>query len=136
MEIQHGHVRQELPDEWWAEARMAGFLPARPAYRVNPHHALPTFDVPIDDVEPLERRLSHGVFNDSKVFGTARDRVVFILRGFRQDSAIPPIELVRAEPGNAYRYRLHDGAHRFYCSVAAGFRSVPAIDVTDELAKI
>ena len=36
MEIRHGHVRQDLPDEWWEEAGMAGFVPARATYRANP----------------------------------------------------------------------------------------------------
>lgn len=136
VKFHHGHVEGELLDEWWAEAGMCGFVATRAAFRAKPHRALPTLEVPIADVEPVERQLSHGVFNDSDEFGTARERVVFILSGFRDDVAIPPVELVRATSGGAHRYRVHDGAHRFYCSIAAGFRSVPAIDVTDELAKI
>jgi hypothetical protein len=40
---------------------------------------------------------------------------------------------VRLGPGGPYPFKLHAGAHRFYCSVAAGFLSVSAIDVTDDL---
>ena len=135
MEIRHGHVRQDLPDEWWAEAGMVGFVPARAAYRANP---APYTDervvaIPIADVEPLERNLSHGIFNDSDIFGTARERVVSILKGFREDSAIPAVHVVRVGPGGPYRFRLKVGAHRFYCAVAAGFTHVSAIDVTDDL---
>ena len=135
MEIRHGHVRQDLPNEWWEEAGMVGFVPARAAYRANPapYPSERVLEVPIDHVEPLERRLSHGIFNDSDIFGTARERVVSILKGFREDSAIPAVHVVRLGLGGPYRFRLKVGAHRFYCSVAAGFTHVAAIDVTDDL---
>ena len=135
MEIRHGHVRQELPDEWWEEAGMVGFVPARAAYRANPapYPVERVFEVPIDHVEPLERKLSHGIFNDSHLFGTARERVVSLLKGFREDSAIPAVHVVRLGPGGPYRFRLNAGAHRFYCAVAGGFTHVSAIDVTDDL---
>ncbi len=135
MEIRHGHVRQDLPDEWWEEAGMVGFVPARTAYRPNPspYPVGRVIEISIADVEPLERKLSHGIFNDSSLFGTARARVVSLLRGFREDAAVPPVHVVRLGPGGPYRFRLHAGAHRFYCAVAAGFKSVSAIDVTDDL---
>jgi hypothetical protein len=69
----------------------------------------------------------------SSLFGTARERVVSLLRGFREDAAIPPVHVVRLGPGSPYRFKLNAGAHRFYCSVAAGFKSVSAIDVTADL---
>jgi hypothetical protein len=135
MEIRHGHVRQDLPDEWWEEAGMAGFLPAREAYRANPapYPVERVVAIPIGHVEPLERKLSHGIFNDSNVFGTARERVVSIFKGFREDAAIPPVHVVRLAPGGAYRFKLRAGAHRFYCAVAAAFTHVSAVDVTDDL---
>ena len=100
MEIRHGHVRQDLPDEWWEEAGMVGFVPARAAYRPNPspYPVGRVFEIPIADVEPFERKLSHGIFNDSSLFGTARERVVSLLRGFREDAAIPPVHVVRLGP--------------------------------------
>jgi len=132
MEICHGHVHQDLPDEWWEEAGMVGFVPARAAYRPSPspYPLERVFEIPITDVEPFERKLSHGNFNDSELFGTARKRVVSILRGFREDAGIPPVHVVRIGPSGPYRFRLHAGAHRFYCSVAAGFKNVSAVDVT------
>jgi hypothetical protein len=135
MEIRHGHVRQDLPDEWWEEAGMVGFVPACAVYRANPapYPVERVVAIPIDHVEPLERKLSHGIFNDSHLFGTARERVVSLLKGFREDAAIPPVHVVRLGPGGPYRFRLNAGAHRFYCAVAAGFKNVSAIDVTDDL---
>lgn len=131
----HGPHQYELLDEWWAEARMQGFRPQRSSYRAQ-EALLPVQEVPIAEVEPLLRQLSHGVFNDNLEFGTARERVVSILAAFRDDVPLPPIDVVRSMPGSSYRFKLWHGAHRFYCAVAAGLRAVPATDVTDELAKI
>jgi hypothetical protein len=137
MRFTHGFVEYVLPDEWWVEAGMQGSRPPRRSFRVNPDAAcgLPVLEVLMEEVEPLQRQLSHGVFNDSPEFGTARERVVRILCAFRDDVPLPPIEVVRA-PAGGWRFRLSHGAHRFYCAVAAGFSAVPAIDVTDELAKL
>jgi len=135
MRITHGDVQYELDDEWWAEAGMAGFHPARRAFRADPR-AFPDYElleVSVADVEPLRRQLSHGVFNDSPSSGTARERVVRILQGFRSDSPIPPIEMLVAT-GGPYKYSLYHGAHRFYCAVAAGYPAVPAVDVTSPRA--
>lgn len=70
-----------------------------------------------------------GIFNDSEEEGTARERVLRILRGFRLDNAIPPVEIVEGQ--HPHRYKLTHGAHRFYCSLAAGFTSVPTIEGFD-----
>ena len=127
----------EFPDEWWQEAGLAGFSPPQSTY--VPDYAafrdLEVVEVPITGISPVRRRLSHGVFNDSPEHGSAHDRVLRILRGFRLGDAIPPIEVRRSVDG-AQPFELHHGAHRFCCSVIAGYSAVPAIDVTDELAKI
>jgi len=42
------------------------------------------------------------IFNDSEEGGSARERVLRILRGFRLDNAIPPVEIVAGQ--YPYRY--------------------------------
>ena len=81
-------------------------------------------------VGPLRRNLSAGVFNDNDV-ASARERVVSILRGFQSGSAIPPVEIVEAHANYGYRYKLTHGAHRFYCSLAAGYTHVPVVEGFD-----
>jgi hypothetical protein len=71
--------------------------------------------------------LSHGLFNDHEELGTARQRVVHILRGFHTGAQIPPVLVDRLGQPSQHLYRLRDGAHRFYSSIAAGFSHVPAI---------
>ena len=131
MRIAHGDARYELDDEWWEEAGMAGFVPMRRAFRPDASGIaqLAVMEVAVADVKPLDRQLSHGVFNDSPSEGTARERVLRILKAFRDDVPIPPIELLRVDDGR-YSFELYHGAHRFYCAVAAGFPAVSAVDVT------
>jgi hypothetical protein len=132
MRATHGAVVYELDDQWWRDAGMAAFVPRWPAYRagVPERSGYAVVEVAIADVAPIERQLSHGVFNDSAEFGTARDRVLRILTGFVEDQPIPPVEVVKATDG-PYRYHLNHGVHRFCCAVLAGFVAVPAVDVTE-----
>lgn len=80
-------------------------------------------EVRIEEVGPGYRNPGVGIFSDSEEGGTARERVLRILRAFRLDNAISPVEIVEGQ--YAYRYKLVHGAHRFYCSLAAGYTSVP-----------
>jgi hypothetical protein len=84
MNFKHHDMEFELSDDWWHEAQMDDFLPAANCYRVNadafPDQRL--YEVRIEDVGPVRRNLSVGVFNDNDV-ASARERVVSILRGFR-----------------------------------------------------
>jgi hypothetical protein len=122
----------ELADPWWVEAGMPGFKAAEPAYRVDVSqaHGLHIILVPISDIEPVRRVLSHGVFNNNEEM-SAQHRVVRILKGFRKEEPLPPVEVVRNPPGSARPYKLTAGVHRLYCSLAAGFTHVPTIEGYD-----
>jgi hypothetical protein len=103
-----------------------------PAYRpeISAAKGKPIFEVRIDEIGPVRRRPGIGIFsgNEQK---TARERVICIFAGFRKGALIPPIELVGAPPGRPYGYKLTNGTHRLYCSLAAGFTHVPAIQGFD-----
>ncbi len=132
MKFTHHGLQIEIPDDWWTEAGMRGFVPVFTAYRVNHSLFKNVREVPIKDVGPVVSRNSGvGIFNDSEEEGSARERVLRILRGFRFDNAIPPVEIVAGQAGYLYRYKLVHGAHRFYCSLAAGFSCVPSIEGFD-----
>ena len=95
MHFNHRGIDYTLEDDWWAEAGMASFRPGRRSYRAGPSEFrdLVTFEVAIDDVQPLNRKASHGVFNDSEPGrreGSARERVVRILKWFRDDAPVEP----------------------------------------------
>lgn len=133
MRFAHQGIEYELPDAWWLEAGMPGFSPSRPAYVAtnSPWPNLQVLQVAISAVEPLQRNGTHGVFNDNPKFGSAHDRVVRILRGFRENSSIPPVEIARLPGTEAPRYKLIHGGHRMYCSIAAGYSHVPAVEDPD-----
>lgn len=133
MRFKHRGVEYELPDEWWREAGMPSTnLPVRSFQSgPSPLAELAVFYVAVDDIEPVQRKGSHGVFNDNVEFGTAHDRVLRILRGFVDRSPIPPIEVARNASNADPRFKLIHGAHRLYCAVAAGHTHVPAVEVVD-----
>ena len=126
----HHNLEIDLDDTWWTEANMKDFIPKSSAYRVDLCSAKgrPVFEISINEVRPVKRNPSVGIFNDSAE-ASAKTRVVSIFRGFVADESIPPVEVVSEPSDSAYRYKLVAGAHRFYCSLAAGFSHVPAIEV-------
>jgi hypothetical protein len=132
MILTHHDLTIELPDSWWAEAEMANFVPQARAFRPD-HRAesgVEIFEASIEEIAPLERAPGVGIFNDNDE-ASARERIVRILRGFREGVQIPPIHLVKLTPRAPFRYRIGDGSHRFYCSLAAGFSHVQAFEGYD-----
>ena len=105
-----------VPDSWWLKAKMDEFEPRTPHYRTDDPSALA---VRVEKVEPVRRQLKHGVFANEEV-------VLCIFCGFVENSPIPPVKICEQPPDSVYPYRLQNGAHRFYCSVAAGYSHVPA----------
>lgn len=131
MRFKHRDVEYVLPDEWWDESGIQSASQHAFVSGPSPWPNLPVFELAVDDIRPVVRKASHGVFNDNIEFGTAHDRVVRILRGFCNRSAIPPIEVASLRSDLPPRYKLMHGAHRLYCSIAAGYSHVPAVEVID-----
>jgi hypothetical protein len=125
VKIAYHDLMTDLNDEWWAEAGMYSFVAISRAYRSDRKPV----EVRIVDIGPVGvQRQSIGIFKDSLDFGiSARERVIKILWGFRCGEAIPPVQVVEADAGYGYKYRLTDGVHRLYLSIAAGFTHIPTI---------
>jgi hypothetical protein len=113
----------EIPDDWLSEAGMIDFNPRATAYRLDAEAAL----IPLTAIEPVPRFTSHS--KDWRGFD--RKRLVRLLRGFVAGDAIewvPLFEMPQFEFAHSpYRYRVLDGPHRFYGSIAAGFSHLPAV---------
>jgi hypothetical protein len=94
VKVHHADFEIELPDAWWQEAGMQDFVPSAQGYAVDdcglPINAVQY--VPIADIAPVRRQLSHRVFNDLHGL-SARERVLQILRGFLRGDALPPLEV-------------------------------------------
>ncbi len=126
----------EIPDDLWLDAGMHEFTRSAKAYSVcSPPYprdsGLPQDPpdcslVAITEIEPLIRSLKDGI-PGAPLFAS-RDRLLRILRGIKNTSPIPPVWLFLNE-GGCYRYKIHQGVHRFYASVAAGFTHIPALVV-------
>ena len=115
----------EIPDDWWREAGMDGFVPASPMF-----HSTPDVEgVLLREIEPPVRYPQC----PKDFHGFDRSRFVSILRGIVSGAEIPavplltlvvPDEEVRRPP---FGYRVENGFHRFYASVAAGYEKLPAV---------
>ena len=110
-----------LPTEWWIEAGMDRFEPgADLAYSARPQLASKLYLLAAIEPPRMGQRLrrGHGGFE--------RDRMVAVLRDIALRKEIWPIDITEGASG-AYLYKLHQGAHRFHASVAAGFSHIPAV---------
>jgi hypothetical protein len=111
----------DIPDEWWAEAGMNSFTPTTSAYRSAPEAVL----VQLGVIEPPYRFLS----TPKDWHGFDRGRLVSVLNAIATGSQIEPVPLLKLPlsdfPPAPYGYRVRDGFHRFYASIAAGFERLP-----------
>jgi hypothetical protein len=113
----------EIPDDWWREAGMEGFQPTGACYA----HAGIVATVSLLQVEPPTR--NPDVRPEWRGFD--RPRLISVLQGVVAGAELPPIPLEVIANGHEFPpapfiYRVRDGFHRFYASVAAGFSRVPA----------
>jgi hypothetical protein len=113
----------ELPDSWWADAGMAAFCLGAPSYRSSPD----ALAVPLREVEPPSRNPE--VMCDWRGFDRAR--MIRVLGGMATGAEMPPVSVVALPPADdpaaPFAWRVCDGFHRFYASVAAGFEMLPVV---------
>lgn len=110
----------ELPDDWWFFAEMDSFRHGPGGY--YPYKPGPENDVqvvPIGDIEPPRR--NPGVPMLRKV------KMLPVLFAFQSpECALPPVEVYLSTSGR-YRFTVHNGFHRFYGAVAAGYTLLPIL---------
>jgi len=109
-------VSMTVPASWLSEAGLQGFVPTRQAFRCDEPHII----ISIANIEKMIRSVP------LDMNGFRRDRMMRVLTGIRDDDALPPIPVQRADQG-PLPYRLRDGTHRFYASLALGFSHIPAV---------
>ncbi len=114
----------ELPDTWLAEAGIDGFTAIAAAYRSTAGAVL----VPLHDIEPPTRFVAY----PKDGHGFDRGRLVSVLAGIVAGAEIEPVSLMALEPAGEFQpfpycYRVRDGYHRFYASIAAGFTNLPGV---------
>lgn len=83
--------------------------------------------IALTDIEPPLLGPGRAHLTDS---GFDEFRMVNILQGIARRQIIPPVEVTDHQQQGEYRYKVYDGFHRFYASVAAGFPCLPTITVS------
>jgi hypothetical protein len=56
---------------------------------------------------------------------------ISILDAFFRDCPLPPVEVTTDETGR-FRYKVYNGMHRFYASIAVGFSHLPVVEIIDD----
>ncbi|MEY2525609.1 MAG: hypothetical protein QOE73_380, partial [Verrucomicrobiota bacterium] len=116
-----GDVSFEIPDDWWRFTEMERFKPSEGGYYpyCQPKSGLVEI-VSLSDVEPLRRNKGVALFKKYKL--------VPVLFAFASpECALPPVELNPINSSGQYRYKVHNGCHRYYASIAAGYTKLPAV---------
>jgi hypothetical protein len=111
----------ELPDDWWHFSEMERFTIGPGGYypysRRTDEEVL---IVSIAEVEPPRRSSGVTLFKKYKL--------VPVLFAFNSpECALPPIEVHESRTGGTYKFTVHNGFHRFYGSVAAGYTNLPVV---------
>jgi hypothetical protein len=113
----------EIPDAWWADAGMTAFCPGAPSYRSTPDAIV----VPLREIEPPFRN-PEGMLD---WYGFDRSRMIRVLSWMATGAEIQPVPVVALPPADdpaaPFAYRVCNGFHRFYASVAAGFEMLPVV---------
>jgi len=114
----------EIPDAWLTEAGMDRFTRTAAAYR-STAAAVP---VALCEIEPPYRTPS----TPKDWCGFDHDRLVRVLNWIATGAEIEPVPVLKLTASDLrsrapYGYRVLDGFHRFYASIAAGFECLPAV---------
>jgi hypothetical protein len=114
-----GGLPFDVPDEWWSFTDMADFKPPSKYYPYSHCKSETVEIISLSDIEPLRRDPGTPLFR--------KYRFVPVLFAFQSPwCALPPVELHPSAQGQ-YGYRIHNGCHRYYASVAVGYTEIPAI---------
>jgi hypothetical protein len=112
----------EIPDDWWSFAEMdsfsprgGGFYPYRQSEVTGDIHV-----VPLADIEPPMRNSGVPPFKKYKMLPV-------LLAFLSPECALPPVEVQRSAPSERYRFKVHNGYHRYYASAAVGYTRLPIV---------
>ena len=116
--VTHDAVTFEIPDEWLRQFDLAAPVRLTEHFISGPSATI----LDIDSIRSPVRNPGVRWFDEG--------RMLDILKGIATSHPLPPIELVETR-GERLPYRVHDGLHRYYASIAVGFRQVPVRVVPD-----
>ncbi len=111
----------DIPDDWWLCAEMDKFSPHECGFYLYPLKLDSRVEVvPIVEVEPPTRA--------DGVPLLVKCNLLPILFGFTDPNCeLPPVKVTELPQAHRYRFRIRNGCHRYYASVAAGYTKLPVI---------
>jgi hypothetical protein len=98
--------------------------------------------IPITQINHKIRKDKTEIFKDGEnaegLLLTKKERIMNIFSGFENGINMKPIILYREEKTEEFMnfFELYDGCHRLHCSIAYGFKSIPAIIYKKEELKV
>lgn len=95
---------------------MESFLPTSDHYATN--EASCTAVVAFQEVEPPKRQ-------NGELWFRSKESVIAVLRSMRVGEALDPVEVWSKQKTASQKYLVRDGFHRFYLSLAVGYRKLP-----------
>ena len=110
--VSHDSVEFEIPDVWLVQSGLIG------ASLADDHFVSDEAETVLDIPQVSSPVRGPGVrwFDE--------DRMLKILAAFVSNQSLPPVDVDQPSQGR-FPYRVRDGLHRYYASVAAGFRGIP-----------
>jgi hypothetical protein len=108
-------IEFEIPDEWLHEAGVYNYKPTSEAYEPLSNGERPTEIMSFNNLQAPIRDPGTTWFN--------KKRMVSLMKGVISGKAMPPVEVHLKPEEN--KYSVKNGFHRFYMSVALGFKALP-----------
>jgi hypothetical protein len=111
-------VRSQIPSDWWSFCELDTFRLGSSFYPYSATSGQAVEVVALHDIEPPVR--------DPGLEPFRKYKLVPILLAFRSpECALPPVEVEPLPSSSPFQYRLLNGFHRFYASVAVGYSHIP-----------
>jgi hypothetical protein len=116
-----GEVKFTIPDEWWHFADMSSFdRGVGESYPPCVKDGQTFETVWLNEIEPPVRTVPGLTFRKYKLMP-----VLFAFNS--PECALPLVEISARADGGPYKYNVVNGYHRYYASIAAGFRKLPVV---------
>ena len=112
-------IEFEIPNEWWKFSEMDKFNINGARFYPYPISAENVEAVAISEIEPPTRNQNIPPFKKYKL-------VPVLMAFMSPECELPPVEVVNNN-SSEYKFKVKNGYHRYYASVAVGYPMLPII---------
>src|SRR6266849_1607646 len=121
-EISATGIGFEIPDDWWSFAEMDSFSPKGGGFYPYKQSDI-TEDIHVvllSEIEPPMRNSGVPPFKKYKM-------VPVLLAFLSPECLLPPVEVQALASSKTHRFKVYNGYHRYYASVAVGYTKLPIV---------